>query len=305
MSEDLVQSATHSIGRYGYLRLGSTKFSQLKRSKYIRGRLDATEEARKPDGIVFLPRGGIKAVVEVKQPKEIAGNKLAAVIKHYSPIAKAVCNVLIITDGKNSYWINPHTQEYILNESGKKIDLLFDCKAVEGRTLTKEAADSLSTLIEQASHCINGTNNQLQPLKIVDPSALTKTVWQKIWINTGKEPEKCLYNVVEIFLFKFLSDNGVLTGIHSFQRIIDIISGEGEEEALIQYANVSRKKIRKLFPEGADNTTVINGTIFVNEKGDPNLSQASLFTEVILEFQSFDDAHGSMRHISREFKTRL
>ncbi|MFX6007110.1 hypothetical protein ABTF07_21270, partial [Acinetobacter baumannii] len=61
-------------------------------------------------------------------------------------------------------------------------------------------------------------------MKIVDPSGLTKTVWQKIWINTGKEPEKCLYNVVEIFLFKFLSDNGVLVGNNSFQRVIELLS---------------------------------------------------------------------------------
>lgn len=304
MSEDLIQSATHPIGRYGYLRLGSTRLSQLKRSKYIRGRLDATEETRKPDGIVFLPRGGIKAVVEVKQPKEIMGKKLASVIQHYSAIAKAVCNVLIITDGKNSYWINPHTQNYLLDESGKKITELFDCKAVEGRTLTRETADRLSSLIEQAAYCVNEDNDQLQPLRIIDPSSLTKTVWQKIWINTGKEPEKCLYNVVEIFLFKFLSDNGVLVGNNSFQRVIDLIS-DGSEDALTHYANISRKKIKNLFPAGADKTTVINGTIFVNEKGEPNISQADLFAEVILEFQSFDDAHGSMRHIDREFKTRL
>lgn len=304
MSEDLIQSATHPIGRYGYLRLGSTRLSQLKRSKYIRGRLDATEEARKPDGIVFLPRGGIKAVIEVKQPKEIMGKKLASVIQHYSPIAKAVCNVLIITDGKNSHWINPHTQNYLLDESGKKLNELFDCKAVEGRALQRETAERISSLIEQASYCINEGNDQLQPLKIIDPSSLTKNVWQKIWINTGKEPEKCLYNVVEIFLFKFLSDSGVLLGNNSFQRVIDLLS-EGPENALTHYANISRKKIKMLFPAGADKTTVINGTIFVNEKAEPNLSQANLFAEVILEFQLFDDMHGSMRHIDREFKTRL
>lgn len=303
MSEDLVQSATHLIGRYGYLRLGSTNLAQLRRSKYVRGRLDGAEETRKPDGIVFLPRGGIKAVIEVKQSKELAGKKLASVINHYSPIARAVCNVLIITDGKDSYWINPHTGKPILDEAGKPIRLLFDCKAVEANKLTREVASKTSSLIEQASYCINKNNDQLEPLKIVDPSGLTKTVWQKIWINTGKEPEKCLYNVVELFLFKFLSDNGVLVGNNSFQRVIELLSDGGD--ALTHYANISRKKIKSLFPKGADNTTVINGTIFVNEKGDPNLSQAGLFAEVILEFQAFDDLHGSMRHIDREFKTRL
>ena len=304
MSEDLVQSATHSIGRYGYIRLGSTKLSQLKRSKYIQGKLSLSDEARKPDGIVFLPMGGIKAVVEVKQPKELISKKLPNVITYYSKIAKAVCNVLIITDGKVTYWVNPHTESYILDQDGKQLLELFDPKAVEGRSLTRERADKIMAIIEQASFCINGTNNQLLPVNIIDPSSLTKSVWQKIWINTGKEPEKCLYNVVEIFLFKFLSDNGVLSGNYSFQKIIDLIT-DSPTDALFHYSNISRKKIKSLFPVGTDNTTVINGTIFVNEKGEPNSSQAGLFSEVILEFQAFDDANGSMRNINREFKTRL
>jgi type I restriction enzyme M protein len=304
MSEDLIQSATHPLGRYGYLRLGSTNLAQLKRSKYIRTKLSAADETRKPDGIVFLPRGGIKAVVEVKQPKELVGNKLAAIITHYSPIARAVCNLLIITDGTRSFWINPHTEKPIFDTVGKEITKLFSCKAIEGHSLTSEDANAIVSLIEQASVSINQENDTLQPLKIVDPSGLAKTVWQKIWINTGKEPERCLYNVVEIFLFKFLSDNGVLSSNYSFQRVIEILS-DGDADALNHYANISRKKIAQLFPKGPDGTSVINGTIFVNEKGEPNLSQASLFAEVILKFQEFDDQNGSMRNIGREFKTRL
>jgi type I restriction-modification system DNA methylase subunit len=304
MSEDLVQSAAHKLGRYAYLRLGSTTLRQLQRSKYIRGKLSGADEKRKPDGIVFLPRGGIKAVVEVKQPKELIVTKLDAVIKHYCPIARAVCNVLIITDGKQSFWINPHTGKPILDESGKPIKETFDCQKIEGSKLQTEIADRLVSLVEQASHCVSPNNDALLPLKIVDPTGLAKTVWQKIWINTGKEPEKCLYNVVEIFLFKFLSDNGVLTGNYSFQRVIELLS-QSDIDALNHYANISRKKIADLFPEGDDGTTVINGTIFVNEKGEPNMSQAGLFAEVILQFQGFDDEYGSMRNIGREFKTRL
>ncbi len=305
MSEDLVQSATHPLGRYGYIRLGSTTLAQLRRSKYIRSKLSSEDEQRKPDGIVFLPRGGIKAVVEVKQPKEIIPSKLAGVIDHYSPIARAVCNVLVITDGSKSFWINPHTKNPILDHDGVAVTRPFPCKAVEGKTVSSEDADALAKLIEEASFSISKDNDALYPRKIVDPTGLAKTVWQKIWINTGKEPEKCLYNVVEIFLFKFLSDNGVLAANYSFQRVIDILSAEGDSDALNHYANISRKKIAQLFPKGSDGTTVINGTIFVNEKGEPNLSQAGLFAEVMLQFQQFDDEHGSMSNIGREFKTRL
>jgi len=57
----------------------------------------------------------------------------------------------------------------------------------------------------------------------VDPTNLAKSVWQDIYVATGKEPEKCLYNVVEIFIFKFLSDLSVLESIYSFDFLIKMI----------------------------------------------------------------------------------
>lgn len=303
MSEDLVQAASHPIGRYNYIRLGATTLNQLRKSRFIKGRLDAQDEKRKPDGVIFLPRGGIKAVVEVKSPSELKGSKLPKVIKAYSSIARAVCNVLIITDGINSYWINPHTESPIV-KNGENVRELFAPKDVEGKRLAQEKILKLSELIEQCDQVISLSNNTLSVVPIIDPSQLAESVWQKIWVTTGKEPEKCLYNVVEIFVFKFLSDTGVLTGEYSFKKIIENLT-YGPSVALEHYARMVRHQIRKLFPSGNDGTTVINGTIFVNERGEPNASQAHLFGEVIQSFQDFDNKHGSMRNINREFKTRL
>jgi type I restriction-modification system DNA methylase subunit len=303
VSEDLVQSASHPIGRYEYLRLGSTTLKQLRTSRYVRTTLQPDETGRKPDGIVFLATGGIKAVVEVKSPRELTASKLRAVIKHYSVIARAVCNVLIITDGKQTIWINPHTEGEI-TQGGVAVKEDFYPKDVEGRALTREAAARIADLIEHADQTIGPDNDALGEIAIVDPSQLARKVWQKIWVTTGKNPEKCLYNVVEIFLFKFLSDNNVLTGNYSFHRIIELLL-DSPQEALNHYAQVSRKRIKTLFPKGDDGTTVINGTIFVNEAGEPNLTQAALFAEVIKDFQEFDNEFGSMRNINREFKTRL
>lgn len=100
MSEDLVSRQARRLGRFGYLSLGSTTLSQLRKSKFIRGQLAVDEERRKPDGIVFLPLGGIKAVIEAKQPKELTERKIPGVVEDYSPIARAVCKLLIMTDGK-------------------------------------------------------------------------------------------------------------------------------------------------------------------------------------------------------------
>lgn len=306
MSEDLISQQTRRLGRFGYLRLGSTTLAQLKRSRFVRSRLMPDEEKRKPDGIVFLPLGGIKAVVEFKTSKELTKKNLPGLIAYYAPIARAVCRTLIITDGNNkTYWINALSERPVLDEDGNEVRHKFDLKAVDGQTLSPEEEATLVNLIEKADYSLSKDNDQFSAPVVVDPSDLSRSVWQKIWINTGKEPEKCLYNVVEILVFKFLSDLGVLTGNHAFRRIVELLANEGEQEALNHYARISRDRIKNLFPRGEDETTIINGTIFVNEKGEPNFAQAGLFGEVIRAFQAYDDEHGSLRYIDRRFKTRL
>ncbi|MBM7415831.1 MULTISPECIES: class I SAM-dependent DNA methyltransferase [Nocardiaceae] len=305
MSEDLVSHSARRLGRFGYLSLGSTTLAQLKKSRYVRSNLAADEERRKPDGIVFLPLGGIKAVVEVKQPKELTPAKVAAVVAQYAPIARAVCNLLIITDGRKTLWYNPYTQNPALDEDGNAVSYHFDVSRLNEQTLSPEDEAKVVTLIEKSDYSLNSQNDNFQQLRVIDPSSLAKTVWQKIWVNTGKEPEKCLYNVVEILVFKFLSDIGVLQGNNSFRKIVQLLASDGSGEALNHYGSISRKKIATLFPSGDDGTTVINGTIFVNEQGAPNLAQAGLFGEVIRAFQDFDDQFGSLRYIDRQFKTRL
>lgn len=305
MSEDLVQQASVEFGRYAYLRLGATTLNQLSKSKLIKGSIGAADRRRKPDGLVLLPKGGIKAVVEVKKPAELTVKKIPGVITSYAPIARAIsgCNLLILTDGKKSIWVNPHT-ENIIQHQGMDLRELFDPKAVASQTLTDEHRSKLLDLIDLVDQTITPTNDKLHAAPILDPSPLANKVWQKIWVTTGKEPEKCLYNVVEIFVFKFLSDIGVLTGPHSFNHTIRQAS-YGNDQALTHYSNIVRPKIRELFPKGIDGTTIINGTIFVNELGQANHSQSSLFVQVLEDFQDFDNANGSMKNIDRQFKTRL
>lgn len=306
MSEDLISRQSRRLGRFGYITLGSTTLAQLKRSRFVRARLMPDEESRKPDGIVFLPLGGIKAVVEIKTPQELTKKKLPGVIAKYSPIARAVCRTLIITDGgSNTFWINALSERPVLDEEGKPLRHRFDLKGIDGQSLTPEDEAQLVSLIEKADYSLTEDNDQFAAPVVVDPSGLSRSVWQKIWINTGKDPERCLYNVVEILVFKFLSDIGVLKGNHAFLRIVELLANEGEEEALNHYARVTRDRIRKLFPKGEDGTTIINGTIFVNEVGNPNPAQAGLFGEVIKAFQAYDDEQGSLRYIDRRFKTRL
>ena len=144
-------------------------------------------------------------------------------------------------------------------------------------TATVEELRQIEQTIDEADHSLSSTNDRISTPTLLDPTQLARMIWQKIWINTGKEPEKCLYNVVELFVFKFLSDLGVLEAHNNFAQVYELGKAHGSDSALTSYAQLSRQAIRNLFPEGVDNTTIINGTIFVNERGEPNLSQARLF----------------------------
>lgn len=163
--------------------------------------------------------------------------------------------------------------------------------------------DTKNTLdyVERIVSSINNQNSTLIPDQEVDPLPLARSVWQDIYINTGKDPTKCLYNVVELFIFKFLSDLGVLTWDFSFNHLLGMYAYSSNDEVLQHYAQNARKKIRNLFPEGEDKTTIINGTIFVDSNGNPLLSQSSLFKNSIKKYGNF----GSLKNVKKEFKTKL
>jgi type I restriction-modification system DNA methylase subunit len=306
MSEELLQTKSESIGRYLLYKLGATNLGQLKKNNIISSKFDKEFSNKKPDGLIVLPGGDVKAVIEYKQASELTGQKkIDKATKQMLLMTKELCKVLIVTSGKKTFWINALNGEKILDEKGNPLNTVFDIKPIIEGKLSNEALSSLETLIDKIDHSLTEKNNQIAQPRVLDPSSLARTVWQKIWINTGKEPEKCLYNVVELFVFKFLSDVGVLKNHKNFQTVYKLSQEDSAVEALKHYAKICRQEIKDLFPAGTDGTTIINGTIFVNEKGEPNLSQAYLFGEVLESLQDYDNEYGSFKYIRKEFKTRL
>lgn len=306
MSEELIQISPKPLGRYLYYRIGSTTLSQLRKRKIIKGKFPQDVSSKKPDGLFVLTGGEVKAVVEYKPPSKLRTKKQEKkAIEQEIDVAKHLCKLLIITSGKKTIWINALNGERVLSENGQELKQVFDSQPIEEGSLSSEKIAELEQLIDKIDHSLTDENNKIALPEVLDPSQLAKTIWQKIWINTGKEPEKCLYNVVELFVFKFLSDVGVLRTHNNFSSVFKLAQEESSVDALKYYANTCRKEIQELFPDGEDGTTVINGTIFVNEKGEPNIAQASLFKEVLQDLQSYDSNFGSFRYIKKEFKTRL
>lgn len=305
MSEELLQTRHENLGRYIYLKLGNTTLQQLKKNKYISVNVPKHLATKKPDGLVILPGGTVKALIEYKLPEQLVTDKqIKEAIEQELEVAKLLCNLLIVSDGTKTFWINPHTGQEILRNN-KVLDDVFNVYRIVNQEFTLEEKIDFEHLIDQADYSLTAENNHLYEPQVLDPTPLAREVWQKIWISTGKDPEKCLYNFVEIFVFKFLSDIGVLKETSNFQSIYQRKIDAGSEAALMNYANISRKDILKKFPVGDDNTTILSGTIFVNEQGEPNLSQANLFGQVLESFQTYDDNFGSFKYVTKEFKTRL
>jgi type I restriction-modification system DNA methylase subunit len=297
MSEELLQTIPQQIGKYTYYRLGGTTLGQLRDNGIIPRRSYNKLERKKPDGLAIY-HGAIKAVVEYKQPSELQSEKsIEKAIAQEVEVARALCKILIVTDGSKSIWINALNGERIKDSQGNPLAAVFHPFVVRN-TL------NLEFLLDEVDASITPTNSVIRSAKIIDPSPLAARLWQTIWVATGKSPVKCLYNVVELFIFKFLSDLEVLDADVAFGNIY-AKAMDNPENALEFYALNTRRAIYKLFPVGADGTTIINGTIFVNEAGAPNLSQAILFQRSLQHLNKYGEEFGSLTRIDKQFKTKL
>ena len=304
---------------YEYFPIGSTTIKQLKKAKIIPNKNYGKYELRKPDGIIT--GGRVIAIVEYKKPSKFQTEKQK---REAIEQCNDLCQVLeaqigIITDGIVTYWINPNqpdknnsykdrtTREkrsysFVLDDDKQILQkkFIFNEKEEFQRDLcgeTKEIYKLIQRILEETGK----ENSELKPTNKTDPTPLAKSVWQSIYISTKDNPTACLYNVVELFIFKFLSDLGVLNGNKSFANLLKLYKDNNEKDVLKHYASICREEIRKLFKKGDDGTTIINGTIFVDGNGKPVLSQATLFKDVIEKYEKF----GDLKSIDKGFKTKL
>lgn len=297
MSEELLQTIPQSIGKYTYFKLGETTIKQLMETGYIPKRAYSGLLRKKPDGIIFF-QNRVKAVVEYKTPENLRSDAdISKAIQQELAVAKALCKILIVTDGQRTFWINALNGEKICDNKGNLISTVFDALNVKNVNI-------IEYLIEEIDLSIDKKNSSIRSYQNVDPTSLANKLWQTIWAATGKSPVKCLYNVVELFIFKFLSDLKVLPQDISFENVYNK-SLICPEDALDYYARNTRIKIKKLFPKGVDGTTIINGTIFVDESGNANLSQSYLFAYSLRHLQDYSEEFGSLTKISKQFKTKL
>ena len=296
MSEELIQKnlveAPEKMGDWNFYNIGATTRKALKGAKIIPDKDYDEFEAKKPDALI-VKKPLVIAAIEYKVPSQLRTEKqIEKAISQELGTAQALqAKVYIITDGKKSIWVNPANGHEILQEDGSKITLNFD----------KTSAECI-LLINKIRASINATNDTLKAAASVDPLPLAEKIWQDLWAVSGATPENCLYTFVEIFIFKYLSDLGVLKGMYSFYDLLSKYSGNNENEVLEFYASTIRVKIKELFPGNPkDKTTIINGTIFVSKDDKAVSGYATVFHKILKRFNDF----GTLENIDYDFKSKL
>lgn len=296
MSEELIQrnliKAPEKMGAWNFYNIGATSLKALKGAKIIPDRDYADYEQKKPDALI-VKKPQVVAAIEYKQPKELRTRKqIAAAINQEIGTAQALgAKVYIVTDGGKTFWINPLTGNEIKLEDGSSISLQFN----------KDDEECVK-LIERILSSVSIDNDTLATSALVDPLPLAQRVWQDLWAVSGATPENCLYTFVEIFIFKYLSDLGVLTGLHSFAHLLRQYKTNSDNEVIEYYASTVRIKIKELFPGNPkDKTTIINGTIFVSKDDRAVSGYATVFKKILNRFSDF----GSLENIDYDFKSKL
>lgn len=296
MSEELLQRGLiknpDKIGNWDFYNIGSTTVRALREHGVIRKVEYGEVERKKVDGII-VNRKQVIAIIEYKKPSEFKTNaqKKKAVAQELETARKLKAKILIATDTKDTWWVNVHTGNRIKDSDGKHLDYPFDWKD-----------ENLPRTIENILFAVNEVNDKIKPKKLVNPTDLAKQIWQDIWSVSGATPENCLYTFIELFIFKYLSDLGVLQGIYSFNTLVESFESNTAEEVLESYANTIRPKIKILFPENSlDNTTIINGTIFVSKDQHAVHGYSTVFKRVLERFRDY----GKLEMIDYDFKSQL
>jgi type I restriction enzyme M protein len=280
---------------------------------------------RKPDALLVDRRNKQKikviAVIEHKDDSKFKSQKEK---KESVEQCNDVCQELnasvgICTDTFEYIWINPKQsspENTYKDQTSKKARSYTFVKDEKSKQFIKEFfidqrddEDELTKLnvktrlslerLERVLESISSNNSQIKQETPIDPTALSKQIWQDVWSVSGATPEKCLYTFIELFIFKYLSDLGLLDEDNKGNKInFKHIFSLDPAKAFANYSSNARTHLKTMFPESKeDNTTIINGTVL-----NPNVPEHSqVFYKILKKFHTF----GEMKNIDPQFKSKV
>jgi type I restriction enzyme M protein len=287
------------VGSYEGFNLGATTLEQLRKAGIIPDRSYGKYAKLKPDGIVVDRRGDTPLVKFVAEFKDLGGlNSQQRTFDFSEKVADEYCRPLGcelggISDSQRNSWllVTPDAWRPILREDDYPLDYPIDLSRDEGRLLIGRTLLRLET-------DLNKPKAHLEPVEAVNPTKLADQTWQDIWLACGEQPEECLATFIEILIFKFLSDLGVLRENPSGSKVdFNTVIQKNNDKILKYYHETVRPEIKRLFPSGSDKTSIINGIVLNPSSQD----HGKLFQQILQRFKDF----GSLKKIDPEFKSRI
>jgi len=288
------------VGAYEGFNIGATTIDQLRRASIIPNRDYGRFKNKKPDGIVVDRRTSTPEVKFLVEYKDIGGLDSESHKRYFADkVAEEYCRPLFcpfaaMSDSHHrTSWIFVTEQgwEEIRREDDYPLDTRTDLSSVSGRDLIGRTLFRLETELDKPRAI-------LVPQEAVNPTRLAEQTWQTIWLASGEKPEQCLATFIEILVFKFISDLGILKENPSGVLVdFDTVRKMEDDKILKYFFENVRPQIKRLFPPGADQTSVINGIVL----NPDNKDHGRLFRQILKNFEDF----GPLRRIHPEFKSRI
>ena len=312
IQNDIYSNNTSILDKYECLSLGATTINSLMKSSIIKEyKVNKKISIKKPDVLIVDSEKNVIIYVEQKIPSRLKSEKdIKDAINQELDVAKAInAKIYVVSDGSSYIWINPKTGNPIIDENGNLINLEIKPKE-NGKEVAKLINDILLSISEKS--------DQILKKEFLDPTDLAVKINRKLVNLTFASAKMSLYTFVELFLFKYLSDIGVLSGDSSFDFIAKMYKDSYKKidpsitdaKILRKYLNGARETMKTLFPSGKDGTSIINGQVFHVEKDEYNQDISldntdKIFKEVILEFENYEKENGKFLNISTDFKSKL
>lgn len=209
-------------------------------------------------------------------------------------LLKNKCHLLgavigVVTDREKTYWINGKAEEVI--EITREDNLPLP------QVVNFKNQSFLCELKHILSH-FDPKTNKVKAIQKTNPDYLAREVWQTVWRLRADNPEDCLATFVELFVFKFLDDLGLLKKDETGKPVsLEYVMGIEKQKSFTYYYNEVRPYIKKLFPEGKDGYSIINGIVLQKDNRDHNV----IFHEIMKKFIQF----GTLKNTDTDFKRRL
>ncbi len=250
-------------------------------------------KTQKCDALVIsrLPDPHAVVIGEHKKPGDLTESNWRDLAKDLltSKCAPTKAAIGYLTDSIRTYWINGLAGDVVLIQREDEKDMPVSPDYTKG-----DFCHELEYIIRNYDPAINIVRAEERS----NPDHLAREVWQTIWRLRADNPEDCLATFVELFLFKFLDDLALLKHSDTGADVsLTYVLTLPKEKAYAYYWEQVRPYVKKLFPQGPDGYSIINGIVLQPSNRDHNI----IFHEIMRKFVRF----GTLRNTESDFKRRL